>query len=424
MVVVPTPITAVHRWLAALGIPLFFYFAMRFFTREVAGVRLGFGWIGTDYDFVPHFVLALSLMLFTLSDACGELRPKRKKVFVSLCLLFGFCLYTYLCRSVITYQNILAVSIWFAMAATVLLGSLSVCFPADFFFRQAHLKQTIAVLFIGLSGVLSGICLKYVGDQLVYVTSKSCFVVLNSLLHGLTYELRDVVRNGLPEAHGILGDGRLTIVVGRGCSGMEGISLFAFVAGLLWIAQNKRASLFNWFTFLVFGVSFLYLANILRVTLFFLISYCVASFAGPDSVEWALGLFHKSIGFVVYAFSILFVNAVFFRWLVRDASLPCQTRTIPGRGVSMKVFRLAAFAWVILLTGACTKWWGTRSPNSSAAGTGRVLPPAKPAGVEHAPADEPPILNTPQGFVRTESRVSGGKKKKKDKPKVFRGTSD
>jgi exosortase/archaeosortase family protein len=93
----------------------------------------------------------------------------------------------------------------------------------------------------------------------------------------------------------------LNAYISMGCSGLEGIFFFLFTFALLRLFEKHRGGHFRAAIIAVAGIGYMFLLNVVRITLFFVAAINLAKFGdraqGRDFVMWA---FHSNIGWILY----------------------------------------------------------------------------------------------------------------------------
>jgi exosortase/archaeosortase family protein len=112
------------------------------------------------------------------------------------------------------------------------------------------------------------------------------------------------------ELHGqrmILRHDLLTIAVGQGCGGLDGILLFIY---LTFVVQILRPTLFKasgWLAFTALGLLLMFIINVARICLFFAVAVIGKYlFESNESVDLMLILFHTHAGWLLFGTGIFF----------------------------------------------------------------------------------------------------------------------
>lgn len=106
---------------------------------------------------------------------------------------------------------------------------------------------------------------------------------------------------------------QLAILIGQGCSGLDGI-LFYISAFVLFSCLNwSRFSAQGWMLSFAYGVLFFVLLNVLRIIFLFVAGiFCVRYLGLERGLSWVSGIFHVHAGYLIYGFGL----AIYFQSLM------------------------------------------------------------------------------------------------------------
>lgn len=307
-------------------VPSLLYFALRFFIRTVLQVKLGFGSLGTDVDFVPHLVVSSSLLLMTVFRSDYRFQLQKKTL-----LYCALSLSTFLCVSILftrqlSYENTAFMVLWFSLAGFTLASSFFLFLRVRDLIDRSGRGLLCAVLGVGFSGILANTALHFAGNFLTRLTGLFTYGLMKPAFPSLEFALKQVSTVTGMDLYSALTYNNFTVAIGQGCAGLQGISLFVTVLGLFYIVQNRNVALKKALLLLPIGLSYMFVLNIFRIVLFFVLTLAVKNVWGEKTALYALDvIFHNGLGFVVYCVGL----GIFFgTWLKLEslARLPFRER--------------------------------------------------------------------------------------------------
>jgi exosortase/archaeosortase family protein len=300
----------VARFALPAVLPLLVFLAMRIIIHRVVGLRLGYASLGTDWDFVPHCILAYLLYLM-----CGKFRPEnlrfRKKTFLALLLSLGcFLAFSFYFAQSLNYSSTGLIVAWFLMASFCIALSLSLYLP--FGVVVSNGVSWVPFILLATSGLLSNQMNRYLGSFLIGLSSTGSAFLIQSVVPEVALSFFPQTDPGGSVLNlGVVGTQIFTIVIGSGCSGSDGITLFLSSMLLFQIVERPSFRWFHWALLLLSGVLFMCALNCFRIALFFSVCHTLAVWWGSSpAIEALQTLFHKGAGFAVYVCGL----ALFFFW--------------------------------------------------------------------------------------------------------------
>ena len=99
-----------------------------------------------------------------------------------------------------------------------------------------------------------------------------------------------------------------TVIIGPPCSGIESLSMFFGLWLLLFVYEQDRLNLFRSVVVLCIGLVGAYVLNIFRVALILII--------GTQNPDFAVGLFHSQVGWVLFSVFILVLLYFLYPWML------------------------------------------------------------------------------------------------------------
>ncbi|GEM_PF-5815110 len=282
-------------------IPVLAFVLLRWTVRHALGIKLGFTY-GTDYDFVPHMLVASSVYLMVLHrDQPIEPKLQKRNAAISAILIVATLLSAALGRPWISYQFPMVVGSWFFLCFSAIASTAFLFVPVAYFFQSRRRILLLPTLLVGLSGIISLTLLEPLWDPMALLTGKVTYVVLGVLFPDLTYEWRELTGHSGPVFYTMLSHPSYSIAVGRGCGGMQGMSLFGFLWGLLYIITPKALSGFQWLLFTAAGIVLMFALNIFRLFLFFSVCLVLFEWQGVQPIAWYTSFFfHALLGWLIY----------------------------------------------------------------------------------------------------------------------------
>ncbi len=286
---------------------------LRVMVRHAIGIKLGYTF-GTDYDFLPHLVVAFVAYLLLLAEEKPlKLQFQRLNAAVALCLLAGFLGLTFGAKPFVSYQFPAFMVFWFFLCFCALFSTFFIFVPFRHFLKSERAALFFPAVLVGLSGLISVTVLEPLWDPLAFFTGKIVFFCLDLFVPHMHYEWRILAGKVGPVFYTMVSQPNMAIAIGRGCGGMQGMTLFGFLWGLLYIADHRAFKLGHWFAMGALGLGSMYLLNVLRLVLFFCVCASLFKWQGAGPIAWyAMFFFHSLLGWLMYLPAMaLFVRAAY-----------------------------------------------------------------------------------------------------------------
>lgn len=272
---------------------------------RVVGLHPGYRFI-TDYDFVPPSIIAF-VFLFYLMDKHKAIAVRVNPMGIALNgLLLG--VFVYLSFNFHRYETL-----WYVVAVLTLLSALFIVLhPRELFLHPQSGLVPVAIV-AALSKIIGRQVFASFWGPASKVTAHLSCLTLNPLLSNLSCEFDVLERSTV---YHLLHHPLFSIAIGVGCSGLEGVFFFVFLAGLVLMVKAKEWNPLGSFLFLVLGTVGIYAMNIVRINLFYLAAIGAHSLWGAtQGVEVFLVLFHGSVGWLIYLLFFVGYFIAMEKWL-------------------------------------------------------------------------------------------------------------
>lgn len=280
------------------AIPLVEFAALRIFFHSGLGLKIGYMGM-TDYDWVFPTVLSFLLFMLCIERTQKiELKFNRTAALVNVVLLLAFCLVSTQYTTLFAKFGSLFKGTWILFAFTTLF---SACFywvkPAQFL---KHPDRRLLLPFVLLASckLISRHLFSFLWQPVLGFTGQHVYKLLKLVFVNVNYKpfITATGERFMHVSHPIY-----TVAIGSGCSGMEGISFGLFALLISAFFEFRRFNAFQWLMLAVGMAAWMYLLNVLRIVVFFMISLMALSSWGHDSgIRTAMTLFHNSVGWILY----------------------------------------------------------------------------------------------------------------------------
>ena len=300
--------------LVVVAAPLFLFIFLRLLVHHIFGIRLGYAGF-TDYDFIPPSLIAFVVLFVTLAgDAEPTLFLQKKILKINLASLFLFIWITFTCQPLVSYNHPIFILFWFALAAFGIGSSVFIGLPLSFFWKSPQRIAILPASVMASSNLFALTLLDSFWDPLTRFTGILVYKLLKPFFSTLLYSLNSSSGAIRIEHFTTLRTPVFSVVIGRGCGGLEGICFFATVIGLLATIDPKRFRVGGWLWLSAVGLLYIYCLNVLRLGLFFSASFATAKWVGNRTLVRMINtLFHSGAGWVLYSIGLLLFFGVVFR---------------------------------------------------------------------------------------------------------------
>ena len=133
------------------------------------------------------------------------------------------------------------------------------------------------------------------------VVGKVVYWLLKIFLNGVSYTLDAEM---LPT----ISVPGFTAKIGTSCSGVSGMVLFGILFAVFTFNERKRLDVIKVFILIPIGIVLMFLANTLRIFAIFVAGYLV-------NPQFAMGIFHKNVGWVLFTTYFLVFIYVTYPWM-------------------------------------------------------------------------------------------------------------
>ena len=283
--------------------PLVLYVLLRYSVRWLLGIQLGFAF-GTDYNFVPQLLIAFAAFMIALYDEkTPDFSFRPRNGILTAALAIGFLIFTSALSPYVSYRYPFFIVLWFVLAALTVLSTLFLWISPLYFIRSSKLYLAVPALLAGLSGWMVLWHQHPLARAVTWFTGATLYQITSLADDSVQFQVRTAFdRFGNVDDAYLLLHPSFAFNIGTGCSGLEGVSLFVFLFGLIFLSYSKLLSKRTWFFSFVAGVLYMYLLNILRLAILFL----TGIWGGASGEAFSLGLLHDYLGWILYGCGLYF----------------------------------------------------------------------------------------------------------------------
>lgn len=171
--------------------------------------------------------------------------------------------------------------------------SFALTFAVSFLFKFVKAK----ILLLG----------EFIWPYLAIATSKAVYFLLSLSFSDAFIEFSFDFGEGF--RYPLLGVGDFVVKIAKGCSGIEGISLFFALFILIVFLEWKRINKFRAFSILPLGLLGCLFINALRI-------YLLLVVGAVYSPEFAIGTFHNNIGWILFSMYFLAFEYFTYDWML------------------------------------------------------------------------------------------------------------
>lgn len=302
-----TGVAVRFRSVAGIGsIPVFVFVTLRLIIRDGLGIRLGYRFI-TDYDFVPPAFIAFVILTFILfKKEKIELRFQKKTAVLCASFLSVFLGLTVAFRSLVSYDHLYFICLWFSLAALSIASSAFLFVPPRYYLKHSQRLLIIPGLVVASTNLIAIVFFDSLWEPLAHLTGLLTHGFLKVFLPRLTYHLHFVKLETKVDEYTVLSTTDFGLSIGRGCGGLEGIVFFITVMGLLYMVESTRFFKKDWIWMSVAGAMYIYVLNIFRLALFYLVSLGAIRLWGENvGIATVRLLLHGGLAWFIYSAGLL-----------------------------------------------------------------------------------------------------------------------
>ncbi len=279
---------------------------------DFTGVALGNIFISTD----AHLTIYVFILLFLVIslDRLKEIIYLKKLVLqrfilfftINLLLVFAFYKLNRYCieNSSIAAQSTVFYSFsWWILALMIPISLLFAFFDYAFIilFSKKFKKELVVSAILS---VIFLILLKYSLKLWIFfskIVAKCVYFMLTFFFKGATYHLEDTIP--------LIGIPAIKAKIYAPCSGIEGMWLFVLLFTVLVLTQYKNVNKKKVLFLYLIGIIGAFLLNILR-------TFCIFVIGSFTSREFALGIFHSNVGWILFTLYFLIFTQLTYRWML------------------------------------------------------------------------------------------------------------
>ena len=277
-------------------------------------IDIGIKTVFSDFpvNFLVFFILFFLAMshsdLFKIKNL-KDLTSKQFVPFFIANLIFVFSFYglnQYLIANPATGVNsILFTILWWALGALIVIALVFAFFKLDYVVYLAKKKHLLVAGTFAL--VLAWMVPRWffklptVSQWSAKFVAKIVYFLLHLFLEGTTYSLNQY-------STPVLTVPGFTAIIGPPCSGLSGVILFLILFTVFIAIEHKRLDQKKVLIVYPLGALGIYLANILRIFAIFVAGHYV-------SAEFAMGIFHKNVGWMLFTTYFLAVIYLAYPWM-------------------------------------------------------------------------------------------------------------
>lgn len=278
-------------WLLLL--PLAEYIGLRFFQHGVLNLRVGWP-VGTDYDLaLPLIWVHVFGLVFLFVGVKPEIKLQKKTFLLNLVSFAVLFFLTDLIAATGWRIEGLLKGVWAFSCAAVFLSAYF-CFLSPRYFLS-HPKKKIIPLLVGLT--FSMFLFRWgfggVWHYLAEPTGEMLRLIALPLVGAKVSPTFNASQDIL-----LIPTKEITLLIGRGCSGGEGLLVFLLCCTGFALHSRKR-SLNQWLLFIPLGIFTLLALNVARLSLLLFIGVFLVR-AGIYSREFFLFWIHANLGWLLY----------------------------------------------------------------------------------------------------------------------------
>jgi exosortase/archaeosortase family protein len=237
-------------------------------------------------------------------------------------LVHLFFLFLFVALSVIGSRDLSIVGktyywTWFLTGVLCIASSALILLPGSYFFKHPKRYLFFPAILISLSKLIGIHLFAPLWEPTGRFTGMLCFKFLSLFIPGLTTRVREVGA----AAYTHISHPVYTIAVGNGCSGLEGVFFFIGIWCFVFLFDEELFSKVFWAVSFFAGLLFMYTLNIIRISLFYGVTFLVMKIGGQSTgMGTHLIVFHDAIGWCLYAVGLYY----FYKKMASFGKSPLQ----------------------------------------------------------------------------------------------------
>jgi exosortase/archaeosortase family protein len=266
------------------------------------------------YLSIIFFIVLLFVLIF---KKLSELRPIKKIDYREFSLFFVvhlISLFSFYKINKHIIENLTAVSnhciaysaLWWFLGFMIVISLLFAFFGTYciFYFIKKFKKQTLLSILITIiaSSQMRGGILRELSrapwNYLYFIIIRLVHLLLSLFFDGAFYKYEKVAV-GIPS---------ISVMIGSSCSGIEGIGLFIVLFTILIFIEHKNINKKRVFILYPIGIFGAFIMNILRI-------FSIIVVGTFTSQEFAVGVFHSNIGWILFTTYFLIFVYLSYSWM-------------------------------------------------------------------------------------------------------------
>lgn len=301
-----------------IWLPILEFVGLRIVLREGLSLRIGYPAM-TDYDFVFPSVVAFFALICALERRQTlQLSFNGTGLAVNLGFLIAFVALSARFTQLSSTNPAFLFLLWATLAVLTIFSSLLVWLHPRHIIYHPQGVLIFPALAAGASVILGRRLFEPVLAPATRLTGQVACAILSPLLSDFSCGTDVFVHGDGP--YQILNHSLHTVAIGFGCGGMEGVFFFLFTSTLLVLNLRDKLNGLNSFWFVLLGAIGVYLVNILRICIYYIITLGVGAVAGNTaSVATLRVLFHNALGWVLYA-AFVYLYLRLWNRILRESS--------------------------------------------------------------------------------------------------------
>jgi exosortase/archaeosortase family protein len=260
------------------------------------------------YSLIPLVIAFVVFMLFL--DKKKDVLPlvfQKKTAAANFLFLIVFLTVSHHLQPLASMLGRQGLSIlWYDLGLVTFTTSFLIFFNVSDFFKRIgrYPYEALFSVFSGSLFYLFHLSIHYLWRYL----SRSVTLIVYGLLKLFGFDMT-YASDGYTLAHPLF-----SASVGPACSGLEGIFLFLFLFTLILFVDWERYSKKKALAIYLVGMLYMFMLNILRVTVFFIAAiWATQKWGSSQASHLFVWFFHANVGWIFYLIGIIIFFAVLFR---------------------------------------------------------------------------------------------------------------
>ncbi|NBV50603.1 hypothetical protein EBR78_05215 [bacterium] len=285
--------------MAWMSFPIFELVLLRWFQHAFLKLKLGFPGF-TDYELLLPAPLAWIAFTLALEQAIPiKFTWSWRRTFLHGFFLGAFLLVNIFYPSLEPKLGLHTLTVWWSVLLLVVLSAFGLFVSLGEVFKNPNRWAIIPCAIMAFSLVLN---LKFGAELWTHLLSPLEEMVKHFLMWA---GLDQILVMALKKKFLWVQHPQLSILIGQGCSGLDGI-LFYISAFVIFSCLNwSRFSVQGWMLSFAYGILFFVLLNVLRIVFLFVAGiFCVRYVGAQRGLSWISGIFHVHAGYLFYGLGL------------------------------------------------------------------------------------------------------------------------